>query len=181
MCAQTILHNRSHGAQTKLTIIGRVNQVIINYFQQANDSVSESNGSGSGIDQERTGNGVGVDWEQIRSETPFPGMDRTFRNGLGIHQESGNEPGVHKECWGSVKFCSFHQSRHHAPHACSENPEVQSKCHLQSTASGWVIQPGVNDALQVQQRVMCWLHQYCGLMLSFPKTVETLVAGNLQG
>jgi hypothetical protein len=29
--------------------------------------------------------------------------------------------------------------------------------------------------------VMCWLHQYCGLMLSFPKTVETLVAGNLQG
>jgi hypothetical protein len=56
------------------------------------------------MDQEWTGNGVGMDWEQIRNETPFPGMDRSSRNGLGIHQESRNEPGVHKEWWGSVKF-----------------------------------------------------------------------------
>jgi hypothetical protein len=56
------------------------------------------------MDQEWTGNGVGMDWEQIRNETPFPGMDRTFRNGLGIHQESRNEPRVHKEWWESVKF-----------------------------------------------------------------------------
>jgi hypothetical protein len=41
----------------------------------------EWTGNGSGMDQEWTGNGVRMDWEQIRNEKPFPGMDRTFRNG----------------------------------------------------------------------------------------------------
>jgi hypothetical protein len=30
-----------------------------------------------------------MDWEQIRNETPFPGMDRTFRNEQGISGISG--------------------------------------------------------------------------------------------
>ena len=59
-----------------------------------------------GMDQEWTGNGSGMDWEQIRNETPFPGMNRTFRNELGISGNIRNEPGVHKEWWGSVKFCT---------------------------------------------------------------------------
>ena len=78
-------------------------------------------------------------------------------------------------------FASFHQSRDHAQRARSENPEAWSKCHLRSAASGWAIRPGVNDTLQVQRRLMCRLRRRCGLMLSFPKTVETLVAGNLRG
>ena len=31
-------------------------------------------------------------------------MGRNGRNGLGIHQDFRNEPGIHQEWWGSVKF-----------------------------------------------------------------------------
>jgi hypothetical protein len=52
-----------------------------------------------GVDQKWPGNGVGMDWEQIRNETPFLGMDRTFRNGLVIHHESTRNGGGSVKLW----------------------------------------------------------------------------------
>ena len=54
---------------------------------------------------EYTRNGVGIYKEQNRMRQDNSKTPGNRWNGLGIHQEFRNEPGVHKEWWGSVKFC----------------------------------------------------------------------------
>jgi len=55
---------------------------------------------------EYTRNGVGIYKEQNRTRQDNSRTPGNRQNGLGIHQEFRNEPGVHKEWWQSVKFCS---------------------------------------------------------------------------
>jgi len=47
---------------------------------------------------------VGIYKEQNRMRQDNSRTPGNRQNGLGIHQEFRNEPGVHKEWWGSVKF-----------------------------------------------------------------------------
>ena len=47
---------------------------------------------------------MGIYKEQNRMRQDNSRTPGNRQNGLGIHQEFRNEPGVHKEWWGSVKF-----------------------------------------------------------------------------
>jgi hypothetical protein len=47
-----------------------------------------------------TRNGVGIYKEQNRMRQDYSKTPGNRQNGLGIHQEFRNEPGVHKEWWG---------------------------------------------------------------------------------